>query len=78
MRRELGRTIQEGLQSLSEERRLPAVLIDVQGFSYEEAAQIMNCSLGTVKSRLSRARGELRDFLKGHRELLPGQFRQDR
>ena len=78
VRRELGRTIQEGLQSLSEERRLPAVLIDVQGFSYEEAAQIMNCSLGTVKSRLSRARGELRDFLKGHRELLPGQFRQDR
>ena len=76
LRRELGRTLQQGLQSLSEDRRMTAVLVDVQGFSYEEAAQIMNCSLGTVKSRLSRARGELRDFLQSHQELLPSQFRR--
>lgn len=74
---ELRRTIQSGLSSLSEERRLAITLVDVQGFSYEEAAQVMNCSLGTVKSRISRARGELRDFLRGAGELLPAQFRHD-
>ena len=78
LRRELGRAIQDGLQSLSQERRLAVVLVDVQGFSYEEAAQVINCSLGTLKSRLARARGEMRDFLLKHGELLPSQFRQDR
>ncbi|MDA0734584.1 MAG: sigma-70 family RNA polymerase sigma factor [Chloroflexi bacterium] len=72
---ELRRTIQSGLASLSEDRRLAITLVDVQGFSYEEAAQVMNCSLGTVKSRISRARGELRDYLRGAGELLPARFR---
>ena len=77
VRRELGRTIEEGLQSLSEDRRLAVVLIDVQGYSYDETSQIMNCSLGTVKSRLARARSDMRDFLRERRELLPTQFRQE-
>ena len=75
LRREMGRAIQDGLQSLSEERRLVVTLVDVQGFSYEEAAQVMNCSLGTVKSRLARGRADLRDLLQRDRELLPQQFR---
>ena len=74
---ELGRAIQEGLSSLSEERRLAVNLVDVQGFSYEETAQIMNCSLGTVKSRVARGRADMRDFLRGRRELLPDKFRHD-
>ena len=78
LRRELGRTIQDGLQLLPEERRLAIVLVDVQGFSYEETAQVMKCSLGTVKSRLARGRAELRDFLQGRQEFLPRQFRQDK
>ncbi|HEU0021686.1 MAG TPA: sigma-70 family RNA polymerase sigma factor [Dehalococcoidia bacterium] len=73
---ELRRTIESALASLSEDRRLAITLVDVQGFSYEEAAQVMNCSLGTVKSRISRARGELRDYLRGTGELLPAQFRR--
>ena len=77
-RNELRRTIESGLTALSEERRLAVLLVDVQGLSYEEAARVMDCSLGTVKSRISRARGELRDFLRGTGELLPSQFRQDR
>jgi RNA polymerase sigma-70 factor (ECF subfamily) len=76
-RNELRRTIEQGLASLSEERRLTVLLVDVQGMSYEEVAQIMDCSLGTVKSRISRARAELRDFLRGTGELLPSQFRQN-
>ncbi len=78
LRRELGRVLQDGLQFLPQERRLTVTLVDVQGFSYEEAAQVMNCSLGTVKSRLARGRAALRDFLQTHRELLPHQFRHDR
>ena len=77
LRRELGRAIEEGLQSLPVERRMAAVLVDVQGFSYEEAAQTMSCSVGTVKSRLARGRAQLQDFLQSHRELLLHQFRRD-
>ncbi|HZA22052.1 MAG TPA: sigma-70 family RNA polymerase sigma factor, partial [Dehalococcoidia bacterium] len=77
-RGELRRTIEAGLASLPEERRLALLLVDVQGMSYEETAQIMDCSLGTVKSRVSRGRSELRDFLRATGELLPSQFRQDR
>ena len=75
IRRELGQAIQKGLASLSHHHRLAVVLIDIQGFSYQEAAAIMGCSEGTVKSRLSRARGELREALQQYPELLPNQFR---
>ncbi len=75
VRLELGREIQRGLEALSHNQRLVLVLVDIQGFSYEEASQIIHASVGTVKSRLSRARGALRDFLRHSPELLPSQFR---
>jgi len=75
IRRELGHAIQAGLQTLSHDHRLALVLIDVQGFTYQEAAQVMRCNVGTVRSRLSRARAQLRDALRQHPELLPDQFR---
>jgi len=46
------------------EQRLVIVLSDIQGLSYEEIAQVTGCSLGTVKSRLSRGRTHLRDYLR--------------
>ncbi len=52
-----------GLQSLSEHHRTVIVLKDVEGFSYEEIADILQVEVGTVKSRLSRARNALRDIL---------------
>lgn len=76
-RRELNRAIQASLDSLAEERRLAVLLVDVQGLSYEEAAQVMKCSLGTVKSRVSRGRRDLRDSLQESGELLPSRFRHD-
>ena len=76
-RQELQRTIEAALNSLPEEQRLAVALVDVQGMDYEEAAAIMACSLGTVKSRISRGRGRLRDFLRNTGELLPSRFRQD-
>jgi len=68
-------TIQQGLETLVPEQRMALVLIDIQNFSYEEAAQAMSTSLGTVKSRLSRGRAALRDFLRNQRELLPPSLR---
>ncbi|MCH8107614.1 MAG: sigma-70 family RNA polymerase sigma factor [Chloroflexi bacterium] len=76
-RRELNRTIQGGLDSLPQDQRMSLLLVDVQGMSYEEAALVMGCSLGTVKSRISRGRRGLRDILRGAGELLPSRFRQD-
>lgn len=77
-RQELRQAIEAGLSSLPEEQRLAVLLVDVQGMSYEETALAMNCSLGTVKSRLSRGRSGLRDSLRTTGELLPSQFRQDK
>lgn len=74
LRREMGEQIQKGLAGLSSEQRLAVVLSDIQGLSYEEIAQVMNCSLGTVKSRVSRGRAQLRDYLL-ERELFPHKFR---
>jgi RNA polymerase sigma-70 factor (ECF subfamily) len=74
-RRELSSLIQWGINQLSDNQRAVIVLVDIQGFSYEEASDVLNISLGTVKSRLSRARARLRDILQEHQELLPEQYR---
>lgn len=75
MREEVTRLIGQQLLSLSDEQRLVVTLADLQGLSYEEIAQITDCSLGTVKSRLNRGRANLRDLLSQHKELLPPEFR---
>ncbi len=75
VRRELNKAIQVGIGILPPEQRITLVLSDVQGLSYQEIAEVTSTSLGTVKSRLSRARGRLRDFLLEQRELLPSQYR---
>jgi len=75
VRQELNRAIQVGIGILPPEQRITLVLSDVQGLSYQEIAEVTSTSLGTVKSRLSRARGRLRDFLLEQRELLPSQYR---
>jgi RNA polymerase sigma-70 factor (ECF subfamily) len=72
---ELARALEECLRGLPDEFRLVAVLVDVQGHDYQEASQVMGTPLGTVKSRLARARLRLRDCLQGYRELLPAAFR---
>ena len=53
-----------GLQTLPDKFRIAVVLKDIEGLSYEEIADVMQCELGTVKSRISRARAMLRKALK--------------
>ncbi len=66
---ELGRLLEGALASLPDDQRLTVVLCDVQGYAYEEAAEIMGVALGTVKSRLSRARSTLRDTVRGQEQF---------
>jgi RNA polymerase sigma-70 factor (ECF subfamily) len=56
--------IDKALAKMPEKFRLPVVLRDVDGFSYEEIADILQCEVGTVKSRLSRGRSILRKLLQ--------------
>jgi len=74
-RTELIRAIEDCLLGLAPEFRTVAVLVDVQGFDYREVAESIGKPLGTVKSRLARARAKLRECLQEHGELLPASFR---
>jgi len=74
-RRELDTMIQAGILTLPADQRSVLVLSDLQGMDYQEIAQVTGLALGTVKSRLSRGRAKLRDYLLDHRELLPAQYR---
>lgn len=62
--REIQDQVQTAIKTLSAEHREVIILRDIQGCSYEEIAATLGCNLGTVKSRLSRARLELKDLLK--------------
>ena len=75
VRQELGAIIQRGLATLPTEQRACVILSDIQGMSYDEIAETMDSSLGTVKSRLNRGRRKLRDYLTQHGELLPARYR---
>jgi RNA polymerase sigma-70 factor (ECF subfamily) len=78
-RLELARALQVALDQLQDDQRIVVILSDVQGYSYDEIAAITNVSLGTVKSRLSRGRGRLRDILRtsaGGAELFARYWRR--
>ncbi len=62
----LSPVVQEALEGLKPEFRTVVVLSDLEGFSYKEIAEIVDCPIGTVMSRLFRARRALRDSLREH------------
>ncbi|MGD2058702.1 MAG: sigma-70 family RNA polymerase sigma factor [Anaerolineales bacterium] len=72
---ELRKALERCLELLPGEYKIVAVLVDVQGFDYREASEVIQKPLGTVKSRLARARSRMRDCLQDARELLPGKYR---
>ncbi len=62
-RRELGASIEEAVNELPEHYREPFLLREKQGFTYEEIAEVLDIRIGTVKSRINRARAALRESL---------------
>ena len=62
--------METALQKLAPERREAVLLVGASGFSYEEAAEIAGCPIGTMKSRVARARADLARMLNGEAELL--------
>lgn len=56
--------VQDALQKLPVRQREIIILKDIQDYTYEDIAEILNCEMGTVKSRLSRARASMRKLLK--------------
>jgi RNA polymerase sigma-70 factor (ECF subfamily) len=63
-RQELGSRIHEAIARLTPDHRQAIVLREIEGLSYEEIAEMMKCSLGTVMSRLFYARKKLQEMLK--------------
>ena len=72
---ELQEAIQHCIGELDEKFKTVLVLVDVEGLDYETASEAAGAPLGTVKSRLARARERVQDCLQGFWELLPDLFR---
>ncbi len=72
---ELRAMLERTLAKLPEEQRMTLLLIDQFGFSYQEVAETMRVRLGTVKSRLARARLAMQALLQKEGELLPSRYR---
>lgn len=69
LNKELGAKLELALKALPEKLRMVVLLHDIEGLPYEEIAQIAECPLGTVKSRLFNARAALRDRLKPYLDI---------
>ena len=76
--KELGEVLKQGIGELKEDYQTVIVLRDIEQRSYEEIADILGISLGTVKSRLSRARSTLRKILEQNKEPYLSFFRHNK
>ena len=71
---EMKDVINQAISELPDDYRTVIILRDIQGLSYDEIAEIIECSVGTVKSRISRGRRNLREILSKDRELFDKYF----
>ena len=62
-KKERQKLVREAIAALSEDHRTVVVLRDIEGYSYDEISEILNLEIGTVKSRLNRARQSIKEFL---------------
>jgi len=74
---ELRSALHQCIKSLVPDYRLIVILVDMEGMSYEEAAYVAHVPVGTVKSRLARARMQIRKSLQSYRSLLPAFYQMD-
>lgn len=74
---ELQKLMHDCIRALIPDYRLMVILVDIEGMSYEEAARVARVPVGTVKSRLARARMQLRTALKKFESLLPTAYQME-
>jgi RNA polymerase sigma-70 factor (ECF subfamily) len=72
---ELRALLDRTMTKLSDEYRMTLLLVDRMGLSYQEASEALEVPLGTIKSRLARARRQMQQLLQEERELLPPRYR---
>lgn len=70
LRREVRQSLEEFIQELPEDMRAAVVLRDIQGYAYDEIAEMLDTNVGTIKSRISRGRERLREKISGRSELF--------
>jgi RNA polymerase sigma-70 factor (ECF subfamily) len=68
LRKEFGEKMKEALEKLPSDQRMALIFREVEGLSYQEMAEAMGCSFGTVMSRLHYARKRLQELLRNYRE----------
>lgn len=68
---ERNRLVRQSIAALEHDMRMAIVLRDVNGLSYDEIAGVLRVPLGTVKSRIARARAQVQESLQRHPELFP-------
>ena len=68
---ERNRLVRDSIAALDHDMRMAIILRDVNGMSYDEIAGVLRVPLGTVKSRIARARAAVQERLQQHRELFP-------
>lgn len=71
---EMRRLVNDAINTLPEEQRLVISLRDIQGLTYDEIAEVLDCPSGTVKSRINRARQALKNVLLKKRELFNEEY----
>ena len=72
---ELREMLERQMAKLPQDQRMVLLLVDRMGLSYEETSQVLKVRLGTVKSRLARARSRMQLYLQDEVELLPARYR---
>jgi RNA polymerase sigma-70 factor (ECF subfamily) len=70
--KEIAATVNAAIEALSEDLRQAITLREIEGLSYEEIAEAMNCPIGTVRSRIFRAREAIAEGLRPHIEAKEG------
>ncbi|MEO6796792.1 MAG: sigma-70 family RNA polymerase sigma factor [Candidatus Dormibacter sp.] len=74
---ERGRVVRESIEALDPDMRTALVLRDINGMAYQEIARIAGVPLGTVKSRIARARAQVQEHLQRNPDLFPGAARRE-
>lgn len=68
---DISKIVMDAIAKLPEKLRMPLILKDIEGFSYQEISETLNCEMGTVKSRIFRGREKLKEILQPlEKELL--------